>query len=89
MVVVRLSRGGSKKKPFYHVVAADKRCPRDGKYLEKIGYFNPFANGQAVRLKFARERITYWQSVGAQLSTRVASLVKEWDKSIAQNQQAS
>lgn len=83
MVVIRLSRGGSKKKPFYHVVAADKRCPRDGKYLERIGYFNPFAKGQSVRLKFTRERITYWQSVGAQLSARVESLVKEWDKTIA------
>ena len=50
MVVIRLSRGGSKKKPFYHVVAADKRCPRDGKYLERIGYFNPLAKGKAVRL---------------------------------------
>ncbi len=85
MVVIRLSRGGSKKKPFYHVVAADKRCPRDGKYLERIGYFNPLAKGKAVRLKVTRERITYWQSIGAQLSTRVESLVKEWDKTIQAN----
>ena len=85
MVVIRLSRGGSKKKPFYHVVAADKRCPRDGKYLERIGYFNPLAKGKAVRLNVTRERITYWQSIGAQLSTRVESLVKEWDKTIQAN----
>jgi small subunit ribosomal protein S16 len=83
MVVIRLSKGGSKKKPFYHLVAVDKRSPRDGKYLEKIGYFNPLAKGQAVRLKVSRERINYWVSVGAQLSDRVKSLVKEWDKSIA------
>jgi small subunit ribosomal protein S16 len=74
--------GGSKKRPFYHVVAADKRCPRDGRYLERIGYFNPLAKGQAVRLKITRERVDYWLSVGAQLSSRVKSLVKEWDKTI-------
>ena len=83
MVVVRLSRGGSKKKPFYHLLAADERCPRDGKYIEEIGYFNPLAKGKTVRLHIKRDRITYWQSVGAQLSARVVSLVKEWDKTIA------
>lgn len=83
MVVIRLSRGGSKKKPFYHLVAVDKRSPRDGKYLERIGYFNPLAKGQAIRLKISKERVDYWKSVGAQLSSRVKSLVKEWDKAIA------
>lgn len=82
MVVIRLSMGGSKKRPFYHLVVADKRCPRDGRCLERIGYFNPLAKGQAVRLKIIRERVTYWLSVGAQLSSRVKSLVKEWDKTI-------
>ncbi len=82
MVVIRLSRGGSKKRPFYHLVAADKRCPRDGKYLERLGYFNPFAQGKAVRLHLVRERVNYWKSVGAQLSARVTSLVKEWDKTL-------
>lgn len=83
MVVIRLARGGSKGRPFYHVVAADKRCPRDGKYLERLGYFNPFAEGQAIRLKVSMERVVYWQSVGAQLSARVKSLVKEWSKIIS------
>lgn len=83
MVVVRLSRGGSKKRPFYHMVAADKRCPRDGRYIEELGYFNPLATGKAIRLHINRERISYWQSVGAQLSARAISLVKEWDKTIA------
>jgi len=82
MVVVRLARGGSKKKPFYHIVATDKRCPRDGRYIENIGYFNPLSKGKAVRLHMLRERIDYWMSVGAQLSARVISLVKEWDKAI-------
>jgi small subunit ribosomal protein S16 len=79
MVVIRLSRSGSKKKPFYHLVAANKRCPRGGRYLENIGYFNPLAKGKAVRLKLSKERISYWLSVGAQLSDRVKSLVKEWE----------
>lgn len=83
MVVVRLSRGGSKKKPFYHVLAADKRCPRDGRYIEDLGYFNPLASKKAIRLHLNIERINYWQSVGAQLSDRVKSLVKEWDKVVA------
>jgi len=82
MVVVRLSRGGSTKKPFYHMVAADKHYPRDGRYIEKIGYFNPLAKGKAPRLHLIRERVTYWQSVGAELSARVVSLVKEWDKTV-------
>lgn len=84
MVVIRLSRKGSKKKPFYHIVAADKRSARDGKYLERLGYFNPTASGKAVRLKLVQDRIAYWVSVGGQLSARVVSLVKEWDKMVAQ-----
>lgn len=83
MVVIRLSRGGSKKRPFYHLVAADKRCPRDGKYLERLGYFNPFAEGKAIRLKVSMDRVNYWKSVGAQLSARVNSLVKEWSKIVS------
>lgn len=88
MVVVRLSRGGSKKRPFYHIVAADSRFPRDGRYLERIGYFNPIARGNASRLRVARERVDHWIKVGAQLSARVKSLVKEWDKSMHLPQQS-
>ncbi len=80
MVVIRLTRGGSKKRPFYHIISTDSRNRRDGRYLEKLGYFNPIASGQEKRLLIERARITHWLAQGAQLSDRVASLVKEWDK---------
>ncbi len=83
MVVIRLTRGGSKKAPFYHVIAADKRCARDGKYLERLGFFNPLARGAEVELQLNRERIAEWVSKGAQLSDKVKTLLKQWDKKAA------
>jgi small subunit ribosomal protein S16 len=80
MVVIRLSRGGANKRPFYHLVVTDSRKRRDGRYVERIGYFNPIAKGQEKRLHIERDRVDYWQSVGAQLSERVQSLLKEFDK---------
>lgn len=81
MVVIRLARGGAKKRPFYHIVAIDKRHRRDGgNYIERLGYFNPIASGQEPKLNVKRDRVTYWQGVGAQLSNRVSDLVAEWDK---------
>lgn len=80
MVVIRLARGGSKKSPFYRVVVADKRSPRDGRYIEQLGYFNPVARGQATRLELKKERLEHWKSQGAQLSPRVTTLVKQFDK---------
>jgi small subunit ribosomal protein S16 len=80
MVVIRLARGGSKKSPFYHIVAADKRMPRDGRYLENMGYFNPVARGLATRLEIKQERIQHWVDQGAQLSERVQRLMKEFKK---------
>ena len=77
MVTIRLSRGGSKKRPFYHVVVADSRKARDGRFIEQIGFFNPIARGQEERLRVDLDRVTHWQSQGAQLSGRVAELVKE------------
>jgi small subunit ribosomal protein S16 len=77
MVVIRLARGGSKKNPFYHVVAADKRCPRDGRYLENMGYFNPGARGLAKRIELKEDRIEHWVSQGAQVSDRVKRIIKE------------
>ena len=74
MVIVRLARGGSKKRPFYSINVCDSRCRRD---IERIGYYNPMAAGQAVRLNVNQERLAYWQSQGAQLSETVARLVKE------------
>lgn len=83
MVSIRLSRTGSKKRPFYHIVATDSRNARDGRYLERLGFFNPVATGGEVRLRLNRERIDYWVSQGAQPSERVAQLVKVADKSAA------
>ena len=77
MVIIRLSRGGSKKRPFYHVTVAARREPRDGRFIDRLGFFNPIARGQEERLRIDRERIAYWQGQGAQLSERVAKLLAE------------
>ena len=76
MVSIRLARGGSKKRPFYHVVVSDSRSPRDGRYIERLGFFNPQARGQEEEIRIDNERIDYWVSKGAQASERVASLIK-------------
>ncbi|MBE2894822.1 30S ribosomal protein S16 [Pasteurellaceae bacterium TAE3-ERU1] len=77
MVTIRLSRGGAKKRPFYQVVVADSRCPRDGRFIERVGFFNPLAAGKAERLRIDLERINAWQEKGATVSERVATLIKE------------
>lgn len=81
MVVIRLARAGAKKRPFYYVVVADQRCPRDGRYIERVGFFNPVARGQEEKIRLSRDRVAHWLSQGAQLSTRVATIVKQWDAS--------
>jgi len=78
MVVIRLSRGGAKKRPFYHIVVADKKAPRDGRHIEVLGYFNPLAKGQEKRIQLDTARLDYWKSHGAQPSERVAQLAKEY-----------
>lgn len=85
MVVIRLSRAGAKKRPFYHIVVTDSRKRRDGGYIENIGYFNPIARGQEVRLHLELDKLTHWQSVGAQLSDRVRALTKEFNKQEAKD----
>ena len=77
MVTIRLARGGSKKRPFYHLTVADHRNARNGRFIERVGFFNPVARGQEERLRVDADRIAYWQGQGAQLSERVAKLVKE------------
>lgn len=77
MVTIRLSRGGAKKRPFYQIVVADSRYPRDGRFIERIGFFNPIAAGNAERLRIDLARVEDWVSKGASLSDRVATLVKE------------
>jgi len=81
MVTIRLARGGAKKCPFYHVVVTDSRMPRDGRHIERLGFFNPVARGNEKRLQLNLERIDYWRSHGALPSDRVAKLIKEWVKS--------
>ena len=80
MVVIRLARGGSKKRPFYQVVVADKRASRDGRFIEKIGFFNPMARGQEVETRIDLEAYNAWIAKGAQPTERVASLVKALNK---------
>ena len=76
MVTIRLSRKGAKKRPFYHIVVTDSRNKRDGRYIEKIGFFNPIASGQEEALRVDTERVEYWVSKGAKPSDRVAALLK-------------
>ncbi len=76
MVVIRLARTGAKKTPFYHVVVANSRDARDGRFIERIGYYNPMARGKETRLSLNQERIDYWTGCGAQPSPRVINLVK-------------
>ncbi|MBS1256647.1 MAG: 30S ribosomal protein S16 [Deltaproteobacteria bacterium] len=74
MVRIRLARGGAKKKPYYRVVVADQRCKRDGRYLERIGFYNPMVKDNRVEID--QERLKHWISVGAQPSDRVSKLIK-------------
>ncbi len=80
MVTIRLARGGSKKRPFYHLVVTNSRSARDGRFIERVGFFNPVANAREERLRIDSERLNYWIGTGAQVSERVASLVKESQK---------
>ena len=80
MVVIRLSRGGSKKRPFYNIVVADSRERRDGRFIERVGFYNPMASGGEQPLRVALDRVSYWAGVGAQLSPTVARLVDQAKK---------
>ena len=77
MVVIRLNRGGSKARPFFNIVVADKRVRRDGRFLERIGFYNPTAKGGEEGLLIAQDRLTYWKSVGAQASPTVERLIRQ------------
>jgi small subunit ribosomal protein S16 len=83
MVTIRLSRGGSKRNPFYHVEVKDSRSSRDGRYIERLGFFNPTARGAEQRLLVDLDRVSHWIGVGATTSERVKSLVKEAQKQAA------
>ncbi|HEX7081873.1 MAG TPA: 30S ribosomal protein S16 [Gammaproteobacteria bacterium] len=83
MVRIRLSRGGATKRPFYHIVVTDRRNRRDGRYIERLGFFNPIAQPPERELEIDLERTDYWVKQGAQMSERVAQLVKQYRSSAA------
>lgn len=77
MVVIRMARGGSKKRPFYKLVVADQRVSSTGRFIEQVGFYNPIARGQEEKLRLDQARIDYWVSQGAQMSDRVKSVIKK------------
>ncbi len=81
MVTIRLARGGAKKRPFYHLTVTDSRSARNGRFVERIGFFNPIARGQEVKLRIDSDRLEYWLGKGAQVSERVGKLLKETPQS--------
>ena len=84
MVIIRLSRGGSKKRPFYHITVADSRVSRDGRFIERIGFFNPIARGAEENSRVDLERYDHWVSQGSQVSDRVQQIVKQYRKATTQ-----
>ncbi|PHM29744.1 30S ribosomal protein S16 [Xenorhabdus budapestensis] len=80
MVTIRLARGGAKKRPFYQVVVTDSRNARDGRFIERVGFFNPIASGNAEALRLDLDRIEHWIGLGASVSDRVAALIKNAKK---------
>jgi small subunit ribosomal protein S16 len=83
MVTIRLSRSGSKKRPYYHISVADSRVSRDGRFIERLGFFNPVARGGDEKMRLDIERFDYWVRLGAQTSDRVKQLAKECKKAAA------
>jgi small subunit ribosomal protein S16 len=83
MVKIRLSRGGAKKRPFYHIIVTDERNARDGRNIERVGYFNPIAAGKDVRLQLDTAKVKTWVEKGAQMTEKVKSLYKEAGKQVA------
>ncbi|QIK81989.1 30S ribosomal protein S16 [Lysobacter sp. HDW10] len=77
MVKIRLTRGGAKKRPFYHIIVTDSRSARDGRNIERVGYFNPVAQGQEKRVEMNIDRVNYWVANGAQFTDKVGNLYKE------------
>jgi len=77
MVKIRLTRGGAKKRPFYHIIVTDSRAARDGRNIERVGYYNPVATGGEKRIEIDAERVQHWISKGAQMTDKVANLMKD------------
>lgn len=83
MVVIRLARAGAKKRPLFNIVATDSRSRRDGRFIERLGFYNPVASGNDEGFRIAQDRLAHWQGAGAQLSPTVARLVKQAGKKAA------
>ena len=83
MVKIRLTRGGAKKRPFYHIIVTDSRSARDGRNIERLGYYNPVASGNEKRVELNTERLNYWVGQGAQMTDKVADLAKQSAKAAA------
>ena len=83
MVVIRLARGGAKKRPFYNIVVADSRERRDGRFIERVGFYNPMAAGAEQPLRVAHDRVTHWTGVGAQMSPTVKRLLGQAQQTAA------
>lgn len=83
MVTIRLARGGAKKRPFYNIVVADSRNARDGRFIERVGFFNPMARGQEETLRLDLDRVEHWVANGAATTDRVAKLIKDARKAAA------
>ncbi|MDR5617436.1 30S ribosomal protein S16 [Arsenophonus sp.] len=80
MVTIRLARGGAKKRPFYQIVVTDSRNARDGRFIERIGFFNPIASGNTEELRLDLDRVEHWVGLGASVSDRVSTLIKQAKK---------
>ena len=82
MVTIRLARGGAKKRPFYSIVVADSRMPRDGRFIERVGIYNPFAKGAEPEIRIDLERVQYWVGKGAGQSDRVKTVIRKYKKTV-------
>lgn len=89
MVTIRLARHGSKKNPFYHITVADRAAARDGRFVERVGFYNPVAKGQAETLRIDLDRVDHWLSVGAQPSDMVKNLIKQARKAQTTTEEAA
>ena len=89
MVVIRMARGGAKNRPFYNIVVADSRMPRDGRFIERIGFFNPKASGQEQTLRISLDRVDHWVSRGAQPSNAVKKLIRRGKAQVVASPEAT
>lgn len=89
MVVIRMARGGARNRPFYNIVVADSRMPRDGRFLERIGFYNPKASGADSKFRIALDRVEHWVGQGAQPSAAVKKLIKRGKSEVSGKQEAA